>query len=317
MTDEPNLPGGGLFHRVLGGLLRPLIRALIAQGVTAPAFYRLVKRVYVDVAEEEFQLDGKRATDSRISVLTGVHRRDVASLRSAARDQDTALREKVTLITSVLGRWMASSETTDADGTPLPLSRGGTGTDGPSFESLVASINRDIRPRTVLDEMLRQDLVRTHPETGLLHLNAQGFIGPEDMDQRIYFFGENVGDHLAAAVDNLLTDQPPHLERAVFYNRLTPASVDTIEARARHLGTGALQALNREAHALQEQDLDADDGTERFRFGVFFYRTSEEQGPEEAQAGPSERADRRNVQAATQPEDSDKPGPADDGGEPE
>lgn len=302
MTDEPNLPGSGLFHRVLGGLLRPLIRALIAQGVTAPAFYRLVKRVYVDVAEEEFSLDGKRVTDSRISVLTGVHRRDVAAIRTAPSDGDAALREKVTLITSVLGRWMASAQTTGSDGKALPLQRSGTGTGtgGPSFESLVASINRDVRPRTVLDEMLRQDLVRAHPETGLLHLNAQGFVGPEDMDQRIYFFGENVGDHVAAAVDNLLTDQPPHLERAVFYNRLTPKSVDNLETRARTLGTEALQALNREAHALQQDDLEAEDSTERFRFGVFFYRTSEEADDQQDQA-----------------EAPEEPGPDDDGGGPE
>ena len=59
------------------------MRALIAQGVTAPALYRLLKRLYVEVAEREFRLDGERPTDSRISLLTGVHRRDVKAFRRA------------------------------------------------------------------------------------------------------------------------------------------------------------------------------------------------------------------------------------------
>jgi len=305
MTEDRNILPGALFHRVLGGLLRPLIRALISQGVTAPAFYRLVKRVYVEVAEDEFGLDGKRVTDSRISVLTGVHRRDVAALRGGARDEDAALRNKVTLITSVVGRWLASEATTDPGGQPLALPRAGE--DGPSFERLVASINRDVRPRTVLDEMLRQNLVTADAETGMLSLNAKAFVGPEDMDQRIYFFGENVGDHLAAAVDNLLAEEPPHLERAVFYNRLTPGSVDRIEAEARRLGGEALQALNRQAHRLQADDLDSDDGTERFRFGVFFYRVPEdEDAPEDA---PERAAD-----GAAVPSDPGTPGPQDENG---
>lgn len=267
------------FSKVIQWLLRPLVRALIAQGVTALALYRMIKRIYVDVAEEELIRSGQRPTDSRISVLTGVHRRDIRSFRDNSSDQAAAARQKVTMIASVLGRWLADSDTTDSAGRPLPLER--SGNDGVSFETLVQSVSRDVRPRTVLDELLRQGLVEVDTKDGLIHLRADAFLGPADLDQRIHFFAENVGDHIAAAVDNLLADEPRFMERAVFYNRLSAASIDEIESTARDRATDLLVDLNRLAHDRQETDLDAPDGTERFRFGVFFYREDEAGSPVE------------------------------------
>jgi hypothetical protein len=260
------------FSRVLSGLLRPLVRALIAQGVTAPAFYRLLKRLYVDVAEKEFRLDASPPTDSRISLLTGVHRRDVSQMRGGKNDM-AATQEKVTTLATVLGRWLADPQMLADDGAPRPLPR--VGADGPSFESLVQSVSRDIRPRTILDELVRQGLVDLDETSGEVTLRASAFFGPADLDQKVHFFAENVGDHIAAAVDNLLSDQPKFLERAVFYNRLKADSVDELEVQAREIGVAALVELNRLANERQAVDIDDPEGTERFRFGVFFYRENE------------------------------------------
>lgn len=268
MASDTTPGDGSGFARVLTGLLRPLVRAMIARGVTAPALYRIVKQVYVDVAESEFRLDGARQTDSRISMLTGVHRRDVRSMRGGDQTNRQA-EEKVTTIASVIGRWTADTRYRDTDGRPAPLDRTGD----PSFETLVRAVSKDIRPRTVLDELERQGLAEQ--KDGKVHLKTDAFLGPADPEQKIFFFAENVGDHISAAVDNLLGDEPQFMERAVFYNRLTATSVDEIEAEARRLGGDALVALNEMAHARQTEDLDAPDGTERFRFGVFFYRTDE------------------------------------------
>lgn len=261
------------FTRILNGLLRPLVRALIAQGITVPTLYRILKRIYVDVAVEELSGEG-RPTDSRVSLVTGVHRRDVRQFREEESDPGAPeARRSVTTIASVLGRWLASPELTGPDGAPLPLPRAAKAPGEPSFEGLVTSINRDVRPRTVLDELRRQGLVRV--ERDLISLDAVSVLGPADLDQKVHFFAENVGDHIAAAVDNLLAEDPRFMERAVFYNRLTPGSIDEIEAEARKLGTQVMAELNRMAHDRQTADLEAPDGTHRFRYGVFFYREDE------------------------------------------
>ena len=284
MTEETPEVSNSAFARVLRGLLRPLVRAMIAEGVTAPALYRVLKRIYVEVAEDEFRLEGERQTDSRISLLTGVHRRDVRAFRENDAGAEAAAQEKVTTIASVVGRWLADPGTRSPDGTPKPLPRTG---DSPSFDALVRSVSKDIRARTVLDELVRQGLVDI--EDGMVHLRSGAFLGPADPDQKVVFFADNVGDHIAAAVDNLLADQPQFLERAVFYNRLTSGSVDALEADARRLGGEVLLALNEQAHASQADDLDKPDGTHRFRFGVFFYR-EDEAAQREEKAGENAQA---------------------------
>ena len=131
-------------------------------------------------------------------MLIGVHRRDVKTYRDPDLTEEKAAKEKVTNIATLLGRWMATPDLVGTDGVPRALPRTGPN----SFEELAKSISQDIRPRTMLDEMLRQGLIRQEGE--LLHLDADAFLGPADLEQKVYFFAENVGDHLAAAVDNLL-----------------------------------------------------------------------------------------------------------------
>jgi hypothetical protein len=175
----------------------------------------------------------------------------------------------------VLGQWIARPEFRDAAGRPMVLAR--TGEPGRDFESLVRGVSTDIRPRTVLDELLRQGLVTEDPD-GRLRLTADALAGPGSDETRVVFFAANVGDHLAAAAENLLAEKPAFLERAVFYNRLTAGSVDRIETRARALAQAALEEVNRESSALQQGDRGAEGATERYRFGVYFFRDGGRRG---------------------------------------
>ena len=65
-------------------LLRPLARLFLEQGLVFATIEELLKAALVRVASEEFSLRGEPPTDSRISVLSGVHRKDVRRLREGA-----------------------------------------------------------------------------------------------------------------------------------------------------------------------------------------------------------------------------------------
>jgi hypothetical protein len=251
--------------------MRPLVRLLIARGVTAPAFYRLLKRVYVQVAHESFRIGSEPPTDSRVALLTGVHRRDVRKILEAGDDGWEEARRKSAAFATVLGRWLARPDLQGPDGAPLPLPR--SGAEGRDFDSLVREVSTDIRPRTVLDELLRQGLV-TAGEDGLLRVSAAPVAGPGSDEDRLVFFAANVGDHLAAAAGNLLSDTPPFFERSVFYTRLSEPSVDRIEAGARARAQALLEEINRDAGAAQAADRDVADNAARFRIGIYFYRES-------------------------------------------
>jgi hypothetical protein len=252
-------------------LLRPIIRLLISRGVQLPAVTAAIKQIYVDVATNDFKIDDKPLTDSRVSVLTGVHRRDVRSIR---RDgMPSTMPPQMSLSATVIGRWLGDPLYLDRKGQPRPLHR--LADEGsPSFEELFQNISKDVHPRTVLDDLINQGLADWEEESGLVRLKTRAFVPTAGGEDSMRFFEMNLHDHLAAAVANLIGDdsQGRFLERAVFYNDLTSASVDKIEADARKLGEQVLNDLNSSAFQLQQNDDGSDDATERFRFGVFFYR---------------------------------------------
>lgn len=264
MSKTDPFSKSNLFEKALQGILRPLVRALISQGLTAPAFYRIVKKTYVDMAAEELQGD---ATDSRISVMTGVHRRDVKTFRGSENADEQAVQRKVSTLVTVIGRWLSDPDLVNENDAPKAITRA-------EFEELVQSVSRDIRPRTVLDELARQNILVQSDD--MIELRLQGLVGPANMDQRLHFFSHNIGDHMSAAVENLLQEEPAFLERAVFYNALSDASVQELHQDARDLSNAALRTLNSKASSFQDADKNTPEGTQRFRFGVFFYSQEED-----------------------------------------
>ena len=213
MQPEPAFPGK-LASPVLAALrkiLRPLVRLLLTHGVTYPLITDVVKSTYVDVARREFRLTGKRQTDSRISLLTGVHRKDVKRLIEEG-DRGGEGAPAVSLGGALVARWLGEADLTDERGNPLPLPRLASDGGKQSFEALVESVSKDIRSRVILDEWLRLGVVRLDRQDRVL-LNPEALAPSRDFGEKLQFLEANVHDHLAAAVHNLSGGVPPMLER--------------------------------------------------------------------------------------------------------
>lgn len=268
-VTPPGTPPPALVQ-ALRRLLRPLVRLLLRHQATYPFLASLLKSVYVEIAEREFGIHGKAQTTSRVSLLTGIHRKDVKRLRETPVDLD-APPGNVSLGAQLVLRWTASPEYLDGVGHPRPLPRLAAEGDAPSFESLVASVSKDIRARAVLDEWLRLGVARLD-ERDRVVLVVEAFVPESGFDEKSYFLGRNVHDHLAAAVHNLSGDVPPLLERSVYYAGLSPESVDELAELGERVGMEALQTVNRRALVLQERDADRPDGDQRMNLGVYFFR---------------------------------------------
>ena len=131
-------------------LLRPLLRGLISHGVALPNLNALLKQVYVEAAED-FRIANKKLTDSRVSLLTGVHRKDVRRIRDEERDE-LLLSNQASIGVGVVALWTGDSRYLADDGKPAPLERTGP----KSCDELVKSVNRDMRPKTVLVDWHRR-----------------------------------------------------------------------------------------------------------------------------------------------------------------
>jgi len=273
-------PAAGLWS-ALRHLLRPLVRLLLAHQVSYPLLSRLLKSVYVEVALRDFPIEGKRQTDSRLSLLTGIHRKDVRRLRGAVAEAHTPP-PSVSLGAQLVARWTGVPAFLDAEGRPRPLARSEDPDGSPGFDDLVASVSKDIRPRAVLDEWRRLGVASLGPEDRVC-LNAEAFVPSRGFTEKAYYFGRNLHDHLAAAGHNLEGGDPPLLDRSVYYGALTLESVTELSKLATRAGMEALQDVNRRALELQKRDAGKRSARLRMNFGIFFYQadTTQERRPEE------------------------------------
>lgn len=260
--------------RAVRHLLRPLVRLLVAHHVTFPVLAGLLKGVYVDVAQRDFAIDQKPQTASRLSLLTGIHRKEIQRLREAG-DDDFAPPGSVSLGARLVARWTGSREYQDAQGEPLPLPRQAPAGQ-PSFEALVTSVSKDIRARSVIDEWQRLGVVESDAD-GRLRLVVAAFVPSRGLEEKAHYFGRNVHDHIAAAGHNLAGEQPPLMERSVYYDGLSAESVFELAHLAERHGMAALQAVNRRAQELQALDAAEGRAAERMSFGVYFLRAAQDE----------------------------------------
>ena len=255
-------------------ILRPLVRLLLSHTIPFQTFCDVVKSVYVNIADREFRLASKPQTDSRISLLTGIHRREVNRLRNEA-PTEINLSSHLSLSALLLTIWSGHPEYLDERGLPIPLPRLAHNGDNLSFESLVQSVSKDFRPRVVLDEWLRQEIV-TLDSQDRVHLRVNAFVPPQDLEEKIFYFGQNIHDHLAATVHNLTEGGSPFLERCVFYDKLSAESVKELAEYSRVVGMKALHAINRRAAELQKRDQGQHHSHYRSNFGIYNFSETED-----------------------------------------
>jgi hypothetical protein len=101
----------------------------------------------------------------------------------------------------------------------------------PSFEALAHSVTRDMHPRSLLEELLRLGMVTHDAATDRVAPVRNAFVPSADRARMHAFLGANVGDHLRAAVANVLDGGSVHFEQAMFADGLGAASLAQLRER--------------------------------------------------------------------------------------
>jgi Family of unknown function (DUF6502) len=256
-------------------LLRPLARLMMRSGVTFPVLADTLRTLFIDVALTDMLTDPKSRTDSRVSLITGVHRKEIKRLRSLPADRPETP-EIVTLASQIVARWLGTSAYTDADGHPRILSRQPQPDDPHlAFETLVQLVTTDVRPRAVLDDLVSHGVVSLL-EGDRVRLNTQAFIPRPGGAEQIFYFARNLHDHLAAASTNIAQAEAPFLDRSVHYDDLTAEQARQLRAYAREAAMRVLLDINRKALELLDNTPPGETGDravrQRVNVGVYLYQ---------------------------------------------
>lgn len=249
--------------------LKPLARLCIHFGLDFRQLSEMLKIAFVEVAKEEFTVQGKSQTDSRIALLTGVHRKDVRRL--VDHTPDARPHRQQNLIANLIAHWLGMPALQNADGEPKPIPRNPHPDYPTSFIELAKSLTNDFHPRALLDECINRGVVRLDDEN-MLHLNPESLVPDDDLDDKAHFFAQAIHDHIAAAEFNLNGGQPPFLDRFVWHEGLTEDDTKMIAAAAKKAAMSALKQVNNQAIIYKQQhNGKIAHGEYKIHFGTFFY----------------------------------------------
>lgn len=265
------------FVTTITTFLRPVVRLMLHFHITYPQLIATLKSLYIDVAVTDFPNGNQNQSDSRINLLTGIHRKDVKRLRNLSKSHFGGSKLelfKASLGAKIIQKWQNYKGYQDLNGEPLPLPlRKGSSTDL-SFDELVTSVaKQDIRPKVILEEWVRLGIAQQ--EDDYVKLNTDASSATKGLAEKLAFFGQNIQDHLNAGSHNLMGHKPAYFDRSVFYDKLSIESVAQLSDLANKLGMEALQQMNRTALKLQTEDEELEGNDFRMNFGVFNFNDAQ------------------------------------------
>lgn len=252
-------PGGAVMPHALT-VMQSLAVWLVRSGVGYGEFTAALKPVFLKAAAEEAARTGVKPTDSALSLLSGLHRKDVRALAPTLAEPDPAARlGKPTPASQVTTRWLTGD-------LPETLPVAGP---APSFEALARSVSTDLHPRSVLQELVRLGVAEE--ADGQVTLLRLAFVPDAHHEETRALVAGSVADHLAAGVHNLSSGETRQfLEQSVFADGLSAESARELEKLATQLWKGVLDAMVKAAVPLCEKDEPAG-GDQRVRLGMFCY----------------------------------------------
>src|SRR5262245_24638043 len=241
----------------LRAILEPLVRLLIANGITFPAFARIGKEVYIEVGTRDFFLSFKKQTDSRVALVTGITRKEIGQIR---RGQVPRPASRATLsygiATRVISRWLMEEAYRDETGEPAALPYDES-SGAPNFVGLVAEIGGDIPPRAVVDELIRVGAVELTP-SGHVRLTQRAYIPAQGAAAKLAILGTDAAELIRAIAHNVeAARDDTFLQRKVFYDNIGEQALAELRKRVRDAGGRFAQEMN-EVFAGYDRDRNPD-----------------------------------------------------------
>ena len=256
-------------QRAVEQLLRPLFRVLLRHSVSFRAFEEMAKRVYVDVAYQDFAIPGKKPTASRVAVLSGLTRKELQHLRDTPADDDADVADRYNRAARVLTGWARDADFLDREGRPRALAADGDG----SFATLVRRYSGDMPARAVLDELLRVGAVRQREDGGLEPL-AGAYVPQRSTVDKLGILGRDVADLIATIDHNLQHGaDDPRFQRKVMYDAIPASALPAFRKLSAQQAQALLEKLDRwlAAHDTERSTDVPESPRTRVGLGIYYF----------------------------------------------
>ena len=264
MADNKNQ----VLYAAIARILRPLIHILIRNGISYVTFADLAKWLFVDVAKREFAIEARKQTISRVSVITGLNRKEVKRVSELPVPDDRPSSERYNRAARVIAGWRRDKMFRNDKGKPSALPLSG---EGATFQTLVKKYSGDMPFRAVLDELIRVGAV-LQTDDGRVHLSARAYLPAGDETMKIHILGTDVAHLISSIRHNLKPDaRGPFYQRKVLYDNLPDGVLPAFRKLSAESGQKLLEKLD---GWLSDRDRDTGQGgsgTDRNVAGLGIY----------------------------------------------
>jgi hypothetical protein len=261
-----------LFAAILK-LLRPLIRILLRNSVPFRIFTDLAKWIYVDVALKEYGIAGRKQSDSRVSIITGLSRKEVRRLKKVEQPTDEDAVVRYNRAARVISGWLKDRRFVDDKGQPRPLyfDEGEN-----SFSDLVKTFSGDVPPRAILDELINVEAVKKLKDAKI-QLLTRAYLPIGDEPGALSILGTDVAYLIRTIDHNIITRLDKRFfQRKVSYDNLPEEAIPAFRRLSAKRCQKLLERLDR---WLSEHDRDLKPsigGKGRMQAGIGIYYFEED-----------------------------------------
>ncbi|MCO6430963.1 MAG: hypothetical protein J5J00_08890 [Deltaproteobacteria bacterium] len=210
-----------LAFRLLQIALRPVVDFCLRRSLRLQDLIEASKSTFVRSALRRTFPPPKKVNVSRLSLMTGVHRRDV--IRILKEDSQEGYEKD--LITKVIGRWLTDQEFITKDRSPRVLSFEGAGSD---FARLVSAVSTDVNSGAVLFELERIGAVVRSPRG--LRLIVESHVPKGDPAQGFEIMSKDAQDLTRAVEENVIDEIAlSHLHARTEFDNVRPEAITELK----------------------------------------------------------------------------------------
>ena len=193
-------------------LLTPVIKLCLKKSIGIVEITEVIKSCMVEAAKQEIELKSEKLNASRLSVMTGLQRRDVTRIL----EEGTEVKESLTLVSRVIGQWENDARFKTKNGLPKNLSCDGKNSE---FARLVSAVSKDVHHGTVMFELKRLKLVEVS-KAGVRFIRKAESL-KSDPEKAFQAIAADISDLIDSASQNIYTqDDTPNLQARTEYDNV-------------------------------------------------------------------------------------------------
>ena len=253
-------------------LLRPLVRILLRNGIAYGSFAELAKKIYVDVAFDEFAPEKKKQTISRVSALTGLTRKEAKRFHELESSNTQESEQRYNRAIRVISGWVNDPEFHDAQGQLAELPVEG---DKGSFATLVRKYSGDVPTQSMLAVLTIASCIE---KTGnRVRLIRHAYVPGNDAAEKLSILGADTAELISTIDHNLVCEESAlRFQRKVSNSQISAESIPGFQALSAQKAQALLEELDAwlDRHEVESDSQDSDQG-KYVSLGIYFYESSQ------------------------------------------